>query len=65
MIKVSFKFSNSIKQELKKSFDKYDKAKSGCIKPEDLGDVFRMSGQNPTVIEANKMVAEAQQFVAG
>jgi len=24
-----------------------------------------MSGQNPTVIEASKMVAEAQQFVAG
>ena len=52
-------------KDLKKSFDKYDKGKSGFIKPEDLADIFRMAGQNPTVDDSNKIIQEAQAFVAG
>ena len=34
---------------LNKAFAKYDKRKIGSIKSHELGDVFRMAGQNPTV----------------
>lgn len=46
--------------DLKKAFDKYDKKKTGSIKPSEIADVFRMAGQNPTVEEVTKMIEEAE-----
>ncbi|CAF0929040.1 unnamed protein product [Brachionus calyciflorus] len=49
------------KEDLKKAFNKYDKKNSGNIKPNEIADVFRMAGQNPTIEDCNKMIAEAEE----
>lgn len=49
---------------LKKSFEKYDKSKSGCIKPEDLGNVIRMAGQNPTLAEEQQLIEDGRVFIS-
>jgi Ca2+-binding EF-hand superfamily protein len=46
---------------LRKAFGKYDKKKSGSIKPTDIADVFRMAGQNPTNNEASRMIEIAEE----
>jgi len=45
---------------LKKAFSKYDK-KLGSVRPDEVANVFRMAGQNPTMEESNKMIAEAEE----
>ena len=52
-------------ENLKRAFNKFDKKKSGSIKPNEMADVFRMAGQNPTQEEASKMNAEADEQGTG
>jgi Ca2+-binding EF-hand superfamily protein len=44
---------------LKKAFDKYDKRQTGVIRAFNIPDVMRSAGQNPSLDEAQKMIAEA------
>ena len=44
---------------IKKAFNKYDKKKTGSIKPTEIADLMRMAGQNPTLEQSEKMIAEA------
>lgn len=46
---------------LQAAFNKLDKRNNGSIKPAEIVDVFRFSGQNPTNDEINKMVQEADE----
>lgn len=33
----------------------------GSVRPDEVANVFRMAGQNPTMEEANKMINEAEE----
>ena len=50
---------------MKKFFNKYDKRKTGTIKPAEVVDVFRMCGQNPTNHEASRMTEESDEAGTG
>jgi len=49
------------KAELKAAFDLFDADSNGCITIQELGDIFRASGQNPTNEELRKMLNEGQE----
>ena len=46
---------------MKKTFVKFDKTKSGKIKPTEISNLLRKAGQNPTNEDCDKILADLEE----